>query len=154
MTKDELLAAIAATITTNGVKGITAESLANILTEMVNASGGVGSIVIYQGETTLDDSGNVASCTQTDEQKAHNAEMFQILKTTSPMPMPSVDMSENLSLQMGSLVKASAFMPQCMYLNEESATAMGVEEECVTVIDPTAGVALMLTSDGTVTLMS
>ena len=45
MTKAEIIEAINATIAPNGVKGITAESLANILTEMVNATpeGGGGS---------------------------------------------------------------------------------------------------------------
>lgn len=43
MTKQEILEAINATIVTNGQKGITAESLANILTEMTNAAGEGGS---------------------------------------------------------------------------------------------------------------
>lgn len=45
MTKNEIVEAINATIAPNNVKGITAESLANILTEMVNATpeGGGGS---------------------------------------------------------------------------------------------------------------
>ena len=44
MTKNEIIEAINATIVTNGQKGITAESLANILLEMVNATpeGGSG----------------------------------------------------------------------------------------------------------------
>lgn len=51
MTKQELLDAINSTIATNGVKGITAESLANILTEIVNAapeggSGGSGGNIV------------------------------------------------------------------------------------------------------------
>lgn len=40
MTKKEIIEAINATIVPNNVKGITAESLANILIEMVNAEGG------------------------------------------------------------------------------------------------------------------
>lgn len=43
MTKAEIIEAINATIAPNNVKGITAESLANILTEMVNAEGEGGS---------------------------------------------------------------------------------------------------------------
>lgn len=42
MTKKEIIEAINATIVPNNVKGITAESLANILIEMVNAEGGSG----------------------------------------------------------------------------------------------------------------
>lgn len=42
MTKKEIIEAINATIIPNNVKGITAESLANILIEMVNAEGGSG----------------------------------------------------------------------------------------------------------------
>lgn len=42
MTKKEIIEAINATIVPNNVKGITAESLANILIEMVNVEGGSG----------------------------------------------------------------------------------------------------------------
>lgn len=62
MTKNEIIEAINATITPNGVKGITAESLANILTEIVNATpeggggSGNGALVVYDlaGATRAD----------------------------------------------------------------------------------------------------
>lgn len=42
MTKEELKEAIAATITENGQKGITGQSLANLLNDIVDAAGGGG----------------------------------------------------------------------------------------------------------------
>lgn len=77
MTKQEILDAINATIVTNGQKGITAESLANILTEIVNAvgegSGGVGGEYIDMTMANPEDS---TSTELTAEAKAHNAEVY------------------------------------------------------------------------------
>lgn len=55
MTKQEVLDAINATIVANGQKGITAESLNNILTEMVNAAGegGSGALRIMMPDSVL-----------------------------------------------------------------------------------------------------
>lgn len=84
MNKQELIAAINETISANGQKGITAESLANILTEMVNAAGEGGSgggsasgsstelIKISNYEVT--EQGVIISTTE--EDAAHNAEVF------------------------------------------------------------------------------
>lgn len=72
MNKQEILDAINNVIVTNNQKGITAESLANILTEIVNAMGTGGgefytlAIGDLLGETPL-----------TEEQKAHNAELYR-----------------------------------------------------------------------------
>lgn len=55
MTKEELKEAIAATITENGQKGITAQSLANLLNEIVDAAGegggGGGGTLAFAVET-------------------------------------------------------------------------------------------------------
>lgn len=56
MTKNEIIEAINATIAPNNQKGITAESLANILIEMVNASGegGAGALRVHWDAGMLD----------------------------------------------------------------------------------------------------
>lgn len=80
MTKAEIIEAINATIAPNNVKGITAESLANILIEMVNATpeGGSGG-----------GSGNVKTiylpmeADLTSEEMAKNAELYNFAVAAS-----------------------------------------------------------------------
>lgn len=74
MTKEEIIAAIEATIRPNGEKAITAESLANLLIEMANAtpeggSGGSGVCVVQLGE--LEDGSDLTA-----EQLANNADVY------------------------------------------------------------------------------
>lgn len=77
MSKQELINAIQATITANGQKGITAESLANILIEMVNTAGEGGSgggaetLVIKASVVEVGDEG--IFITSNDSDKIHNA---------------------------------------------------------------------------------
>lgn len=83
MTKAEILDAINATIAPNNVKGITAESLANILTEIVNAtpeggSGGAGGEYI---DLTLANPDDYESDELTAEAMAHNAEVYAKLSS-------------------------------------------------------------------------
>ena len=76
MNKEEIIEAINSTIVTNGQKGITAESLANILIEMASATpegGGNGSLVVYI-PITADMFG--VDVPLTSEQQAHNAEVY------------------------------------------------------------------------------
>lgn len=80
MTKNEIIEAINATIASNGQKAITAESLANILIEMVNAtpeggssSGGSGVMYLQFGYS---DDGS-SDMTFTDAQKANNAAIYE-----------------------------------------------------------------------------
>lgn len=79
MSKQELINAIQATITANGQKGITAESLANILIEMVNTAGeggsGGGSGVLAV-RYSLDEDGMP---TFSEEDKVNNAAIYQML---------------------------------------------------------------------------
>ena len=87
MTKAEILEAINATIRPNNQKGITAESLANILTEMVNASaesgggsgGSSGGGSGYYIDFTLADPTNPDSLEVTPEAMAHNAQLYATL---------------------------------------------------------------------------
>ena len=89
MTKNELIEAINATIAPNGQKAITAESLANLLIEMVNATpdGGVTSsgnihAVIYSGVINAD-----GTATFSDEEKEANASVYTSLMSGSIMPV-------------------------------------------------------------------
>ena len=79
MSKQELINAIQATIAANGQKGITAESLANILIEMVNTAGeggsGGGSGVLAV-QYSLDEEGNPIF---SEEDKVNNAAIYQRL---------------------------------------------------------------------------
>lgn len=95
MTKAEILEAINATIAPNGVKGITAESLANILTEIVNAAGEGGAGGEYI-DMTMANPDDFESDELTEEAKAHNAEVYTKLLTAcssvTAIPMVSVNM--------------------------------------------------------------
>lgn len=99
MNKTELIEAIQQVIVPNGQKAITAESLANLLTEIVEAMGtgnGSGQVVFYVGMETGED-GEVSGFQKmslTTEQKAHNAKMFALVKDANPMVEFSYDMSD------------------------------------------------------------
>ena len=103
MTKEEILSAIEATIKPNNQKGITAESLANILTEIVNASGGSGGsggggISGYYFDLTVDDSG-----VSTPAAMAHNAEVYaQVYDRISQPNVPFISLYDEQSF--GSLI--------------------------------------------------
>lgn len=99
MTKAEILEAINATIAPNGIKGITAESLANILTEIVNAtpeggSGGAGGEYL---DMTLANPDDPTSTELTAEAMAHNAALYtsicEILNNGGVLPPVSVNAS-------------------------------------------------------------
>jgi hypothetical protein len=99
MTKAEILEAINATIAPNGVKGITAESLANILTEIVNAtpeggSGGAGGEYI---DMTMANPDDPMSMELTPEAMAHNAALYtsicEALNNGGVLPPVSVNAS-------------------------------------------------------------
>jgi hypothetical protein len=95
MTKAEILEAINATIAPNNVKGITAESLANILTEIVNATpeGGSGGAYIDMTMVNPEDS----SMELTPEAMAHNAALYtsicETLNNGGVLPPVSVNAS-------------------------------------------------------------
>ena len=102
MNRNELIEAIQQTIVPNGKKGITAESLANLLMEMVNAtpeggSGGSGQIVFYAGTPNED----VTEFVLTPEQKAHNAEMVQVIKDSPIALCASLDLTDMMLADMG-----------------------------------------------------
>jgi hypothetical protein len=83
MNKQEIIEAIEATIVANGQKGITAESLANLLIEMVNATPEGGGNANYY--TLSIGFGLDGSVPLTEEEKAHNAELYATLTALDPM---------------------------------------------------------------------
>lgn len=107
MTKAEIIEAIEATIRPNGEKAITAESLANLLIEMVNATpegGSGGGGVEYIATEFVDPD----SMELTEEAMAHNAELFaklaDIMANGGCMPSVSMNME-------GLILYATSLMP-------------------------------------------
>ena len=142
MTKNEIIEAINATIIPNGQKGITAESLANILLEMVNAtpeggsSSGSGQIVFYMGMPNED----YTEYTLTPEQQAHNAEMAKIIKESPVSLAATIDGTDNMIAAFPpeadfSGMKYNFISVVTMYAPPILATTMGL---------PTEGIALAM----------
>lgn len=107
MTKQEILDAINATIVTNGQKGITAESLANILIEIVNAAGeGGGGVGGEYLDMTMIDANE--SDELTPEAKAHNAEVYaklvQALRNNAGTPYISVPTGDGYNMSINSVM--------------------------------------------------
>ena len=101
MNKTELIEAIQQVIVPNNQKAVTAESLANLLIEMVEAmgtgSGGSGQVVFYVGMPNED----MTEFTLTPEQKAHNAEMVQVIKDSPISLCASLDTTDFMIAEMG-----------------------------------------------------
>lgn len=163
MNKNELIEAIQQTIVPNGKKGITAESLANLLMEMVNAtpeggSGGSGQIVFYAGMPTGEthEALEMPIFEPTPEQKAHNVEMFNTVKSLPYMPTVSVDLSEYYATIMGADVgidvtglRANATTFLAMYIPKELAQLEGLGQEAISI----SGILeCFIFADGTLTL--
>lgn len=159
MNKQEIIEAINSTIMPNGQKGITAEALANILTEIVNASGegsgGSGGVTFFLGAVDATDTSNVI-VTLTDEQKAHNAATFEKVKNASPAITASLDATEYYSGIMHMSVKTSALASVCVYAPLETATQMGEEQELFIMsgIEPLGNASIAILSDGSVKFSS
>ena len=146
MNKTELIEAIQQVIVPNGQKAITAESLANLLTEIVEAMGtgsGSGQVVFYLGR--LNGETNTFELTQ--EQKAHNVEMFNIIKESPVAVSASIDMTDFMA-QMeedidttGAKVNVSARMTE--YLPESLASQEGLPSDVVFMVNEVTGSALV-----------
>lgn len=128
---NELREMIEQNIVPNGTKGITGQGLKNTLLEMADAigQGGGGSsaggagVVFYAGSINIE----TAETMQTAEQKAHNAEMFQIF-ANSPMGVPvSINLNSAGEQQLGVSegVTYIITMTSVMYVREDIAIAMG-----------------------------
>lgn len=131
MNKQEIIEAINSTIMPNGQKGITAEALANILIEMANASGGGGGgggVTVYVGD--IDQSTGVA--TQTEAEKAHNAEVFLTIKNAVVFPTVNLDMSKPYSVSIGAVgAKYVLINDGILYMPQEVAEALGAPSEII-----------------------
>ncbi len=146
MTKNEIIEAINATIASNGQKGITAESLANILLEMVNATGGSGAGMpyVYLGSVNME----TGELSQTAEQKAHNAEVFRLVKASEVIPPINIDMSEFYEAVLGIPAQASTVTLAVVFAMPGMITGIEGEAVVLTIIDG----GYILLADGTITL--
>ena len=146
MTKNEIIEAINATIVTNGQKGITAESLANILLEMVNATGGSGAGMpyVYMGSMNME----TGETSQTAEQKAHNTEVFQLVKASEIPPTIALEMSGFYEAMAGVPMKASSVVMATILI--PAGMIPGIEGEVVGLTTIDSGYILL--ADGTITL--
>lgn len=150
MNKQEIIEAINSTIMPNGQKGITAEALANILIEMANASGGGGAgAVVYAG---ISDAATGA-LTQTDGQKLHNAEVFQLVKNSESPVSLFMDMSDSFTQTSGFTAKMHNVVTLIAYIPQESAPVVGLPNEAVMLGGSDLGGDFMLSPDGTVEFM-
>ena len=159
MTKQEILEAIEATIVPNGQKGITAESLANLLVEMVNATpeGGSGASIpsFVLGAIDIE----TGAITPSEEEKAHNAETFRIIKESTTAICPMIDLTSFYEFVMGMEgvnvqgAKYSAFASSCMVAPAELAATEGYNEDVIYVMCPEFGGDLVFFEDGSVEVM-
>ena len=97
-----MLEAIKATIAPNGIKGITAESLANILIEIVNAIG-TGEYI----DITPADPDNPECTELSAEAKAHNAEVYAKLSSV----LSSGEAAPSVSINVDGLMNAKSIAP-------------------------------------------
>jgi 2-methylisocitrate lyase-like PEP mutase family enzyme len=144
MNKQEIIEAINSTIMPNGQKGITAGALANILIEMIIASG--GGVTVYVGMVDAE----TGAVTLTDEQKALNASAFRQIKEGNRLVI--VDMSELMSAQYGAQVGMSAVAMGVAHFPPETAALLGMPDEFVTFSSEMVGDVNLL-ADGTIEIM-
>ncbi len=129
MTKAEIIEAINAVIRPNNEKAITAESLANLLTEIANATpeSSGGGVVFTIGRPNEDASAFVL----TEAEKAHNAVMFATIADADIFPGVSVDVSGYFEAMMeaeginATGVKANVPSLQVLYAPADLATLLG-----------------------------
>lgn len=159
MTKAEIIEAINSTIVANGQKGITAESLANLLIEMASAtpeggSGGSGGALFYAGVLNEDQT----AFNLTAEELEHNAAMYNTFVTSNAVPV-SIDMtryylemmaaeglpegitSENIKMCMTSM--------EVSYVSEEAAAILGSPYYGITLSE----LQVFIQPDGSIVMM-
>ena len=106
MTKKEIIEAINATIAPNNVKGITAEALANILTEIVTATpeggsdSGSGALTLYIAPQLTEDVVPALTEVQLANNAAVYAKVAELHYTNQPMPLIFADAAAALSIAM------------------------------------------------------
>ena len=134
MNKEEIIEAINSTIVTNGQKGITAESLANILIEMASATpegSGNGSLVVYI-PFTADRFG--ADVPLTSEQQSHNAEVYakclECFNNDVSLPSILLDLSSGYEVLMGAKVKITEVPKMSLFTTEGIEGVVGLAVDC------------------------
>jgi hypothetical protein len=153
--KEKLIEAINATIVPNDEKAITAESLANLLIEMVEAIGeggtGAGHVSFYTGVPNVE----TMEFVLTPEQKAHNAEMVKIVKESPVLITASTDIIEFLKLEMPDMdfsgAKYNITADAVIYVNAEAAGNVGLPHEGVAL--ESMDFMFLFATDGSVTLL-
>lgn len=158
MNKQEIIEAINSTIVANGQKGITAESLANLLIEMASAtpesSGGSGGLIFYQGLPNED----FTEFSLTEEERAHNVNMYNTF-VSKPCGSVSFDLTrfyvEMVGAEEGLDLNADEFkfimtLTEVMYISES--LAQELDAPFSGIVDQTEG--LCVTSDGSVITLS
>ena len=149
---NELREMIEQNIVPNGTKGITGQGLKNTLLGMADAIGGSSAggagVVFYVGSINMD----TLETTQTAEQKAHNAEMFQIF-ANSPMGVPiSINLNaffeEQLGLSEG--VTSIATLTSAGYIHEDIAIELGLPSATIEAYN--AEYMVTISADGTLVL--
>lgn len=149
---NELREMIEQNIVPNGTKGITGQGLKNTLLGMADAIGGSSAggagVVFYVGSINMD----TLETTQTAEQKAHNAEMFQIF-ANSPMGVPiSINLNaffeEQLGLSEG--VTSIATLTSAGYIREDIAIELGLPSATIEAYN--AEYMVTISADGTLVL--
>jgi hypothetical protein len=159
MNKTELIDAIQQVITPNSKKAISAESLANLLIEMVNATpeggnGGSGQVVFYAGVPNE----GTTELYLTPEQKAHNAEMVQLIKNSPISLCSSIDvtglMIEDMSKEYAGVdftgIKYNFNCDNTMYVPAHIAELEALPCAGVMVF---CEISLFITEDGSVSLL-
>ena len=154
--KEKLIEAINATIVPNDEKAITAESLANLLIEMVEAMGegggnsGAGHVWFYTGVPNVE----TLELVLTPEQKAHNAEMVKIVKESPMAITASTDIVEILKVDAPNMdfsgAKYNITADTVMYVNAEAAGNFGLPHEGVAFASQ--GSIFLFAPDGSVTI--
>ena len=149
---NELREMIEQNIVPNGTKGITGQGLKNTLLGMADAIGGSSAggagVVFYVGSINLETS----EATQTPEQKAHNAEMFQIF-ANSPMGVPiSINLNAVLEEQYGTSEGFTyiATMTNVIYVGEDVAVPLGAPSAMIEAYN--AEFYTIISADGTLVL--
>lgn len=152
MTKAEIIEAINSTIVANGQKGITAESLANLLIEMASATpeggSGNGQMVIYMPATEEVDGIDIPL---TPEQQSNNAEVYayclECHNNNTPLPLIMIDGSSVYSVLMGTEVSSTTVASMSIFtLGEVEGGITGLA-----IMSPDMGVPLCILEDGSVT---
>lgn len=158
MAKNEIIEAINSTIVANGQKGITAESLANLLIEMASATpeggSGNGQMVIYMPATEETDGMDIPL---TPEQQSNNAEVYayclECHNNNTPLPLIMLDVSSVYSVLTGTEVSSTTVSSMSMFTLGEVEGVEGVITG-LAIMSPDMSAPLCISEDGSVTLIS